>query len=199
MVKVGVTGGIGSGKSAVCSIFKTMGFPVYDSDKRAKTIVNEDESLKNKIIGFFGNEAYDSLGLYNRSWMAEQVFADNNKLKVLNGLIHPAVKDDFEFWLKQNNQHAIVFKETALLIETGIYKAMDFNMNICSPKELRVQRILKRDSHRTLEMVVKIIDNQLNDEEKNKLVDGVIFNDEKESLIEQANQMVRLILKKFKS
>ncbi|MFQ3577252.1 MAG: dephospho-CoA kinase, partial [Cytophagales bacterium] len=164
MLKVGVTGGIGSGKSLFCKILKSLGYPVYDSDEKAKTIVNDDPELRLKIKNLLGSDSYNQSGFYDRQWVAKKVFNDPKLLQELNSIIHPAVGVDFENWISKHSKSPLLFKETALLIETGIYKKMDFNINISSPIELRIERIQKRDPHRNLEMIFQIISKQMSDE-----------------------------------
>ena len=193
MIKIGVTGGIGSGKSIFCKIFSHSGYPVYDSDKKAKEILNQNNELKEKVILLLGSHAYDRNGQYNRNWVANVVFNDLEKLKKLNGLIHPYVANDFEEWLKINKSCSIIVKETALLIETGLYKKMDFNINVTAPLSLRIERILKRDPMRNEHDIWQIINKQLTDNERNKYVDYVVVNDEKKSLIEQFNHVFQML------
>jgi dephospho-CoA kinase len=193
MIKIGVTGGIGSGKSIFCKIFSYSGYPVYDSDKKAKEILNQNNELKEKVILLLGSHAYDRNGQYNRNWVANVVFNDLEKLKKLNGLIHPYVANDFEEWLKINKSCSIIVKETALLIETGLYKKMDFNINVTAPLSLRIERILKRDPMRNEHDIWQIINKQLTDNERNKYVDYVVVNDEKKSLIEQFNHVFQML------
>ena len=193
MIKIGVTGGIGSGKSIFCKIFSHSGYPVYDSDKKAKEILNQNNELKEKVILLLGSHAYDRNGQYNRNWVANVVFNDLEKLKKLNGLIHPYVANDFEEWLKINKSCSIIVKETALLIETGLYKKMDFNINVTAPLSLRIERILQRDPMRNEHDIWQIINKQLTDNERNKYVDYVVVNDEKKSLIEQFNHVFQML------
>jgi len=193
MIKIGVTGGIGSGKSIFCKIFSHSGYPVYDSDKKAREILNQNNELKEKVILLLGSQAYDRNGQYNRNWVANVVFNDLEKLKKLNGLIHPYVANDFEEWLKINKSCSIIVKETALLIETGLYKKMDFNINVTAPLSLRIERILKRDPMRNEHDIWQIINKQLTDNERNKYVDYVVVNDEKKSLIEQFNHVFQML------
>jgi dephospho-CoA kinase len=193
MIKIGVTGGIGSGKSIFCKIFSHSGYPVYDSDKKAKEILNQNNELKEKVILLLGSHAYDRNGQYNRNWVANVVFNDLEKLRKLNGLVHPYVANDFEEWLKINKSCSIIVKEAALLIETGLYKKMDFNINVTAPLSLRIERILKRDPMRNEHDIWQIINKQLTDNERNKYVDYVVVNDEKKSLIEQFNHVFQML------
>jgi dephospho-CoA kinase len=181
---VGITGGIGSGKSTVAKIFSILGIPVYYADDRAKWLMANDRELKNKISAAFGLESYLEDGSINRAFLASQVFSDEEKVKTINALVHPAVKMDFETWVNQQKTPYIL-KEAALLFETGSYRDLDKTINVSAPLKIRITRILLRDTHRTMEQIHDIIDKQLPDEEKNSLADMVIKNADNKLLIPQ--------------
>ena len=181
---VGITGGIGSGKSTVARIFSILGIPVYYADDRAKWLMANDEALKEQIKANFGQESYSETGVLNRALLASQVFSDEEKVKTINGLVHPAVKADFENWANAKTA-PYVLKEAALLFETGSYKDLDKVINVSSPIRIRISRVLMRDPHRNEKQVNDIIDKQLPDEEKNKLADFVIKNTDNKLLIPQ--------------
>ncbi|WP_113923964.1 dephospho-CoA kinase [Cognataquiflexum aquatile] len=190
---VGITGGIGSGKSTVARIFSILGIPVYYADDRAKWLMANDEALKEQIKANFGQESYSETGVLNRVFLASQVFSDEEKVKTINGLVHPAVKADFENWA--NAQTApYVLKEAALLFETGSYKDLDKVINVSSPIRIRISRVLMRDPQRNEKQVNDIIDKQLPDEEKNKLADFVIKNTDNRLLIPQVLEIHRQLL-----
>ena len=157
----GITGGIGSGKTTAAKFFEELGVPVYNSDTRAKLIQNENSEVKVKIIEAFGDEAYNQSGL-NRVYIAKQVFNNNEKLKQLNQIVHPAVFNDFEEWKKQQTSK-IIMKEAAILIESGSYKDCDVVISVLMDKEKRIQRIMARDGF-TEEQVMARINNQISDE-----------------------------------
>lgn len=185
MKQLGITGGIGSGKSTIAHVFRILGIPIYNSDITAKEIVNRDSSLKQAIIDLLGSEAYDSNQLYNSSWVSKQVMGSPQKLKSLNELIHPAVAKDYELWLATHQNQPYIIKEAALLVEANIYKKLDYLIVITAPIELRIQRIEKRDKQRTKEEISSIIARQLSDEEKIKHANWVISNDESKLIVPQ--------------
>lgn len=183
-ILVGITGGIGSGKSTVAKIFSLLNIPIYYADDRAKWLMGHDPSLKKNIIANFGEESYLPSGELNRVFLAEKVFKNDDKVKVINGLVHPAVKVDFEKWAsKQNSPY--VLKEAALLFESGSYKELDYIINVSAPIKLRISRVLWRDPHRDKHQVHAIIDQQLPDELKNSKADFVIKNTDNKLLIPQ--------------
>jgi dephospho-CoA kinase len=190
---IGITGGIGSGKSTVAKIFSMLGIPIYNADDRAKWLMANDSDLKKQIINNFGKESYSDSGLLNREFLAAQVFSDEEKVKTINGLVHPAVKADFEKWVSQQ-QAPYVLKEAALLFETGSYKDLDKLINVSAPLRIRISRVLMRDTHRNEKQVNDIIDKQLPDEEKNKLADFVIKNTDNKLLIPQVLEIHRQLL-----
>jgi dephospho-CoA kinase len=181
---IGLTGGIGSGKSTVAKIFSILGIPIYYADDRAKWLMAFDEELKQQILTHFGPESYSEDGSLNRGYLARTVFSDEEKVKTINSLVHPAVKKDFEKWVSQQNS-PYVLKEAALLFETGSYKDLDKTINVSAPLKIRVTRVLMRDLHRTEKQVNDIIDKQIPDEEKNNRADYVIKNAENKLLIPQ--------------
>ncbi|SHO63722.1 dephospho-CoA kinase [Algoriphagus zhangzhouensis] len=181
---VGLTGGIGSGKSTVAKIFEILHIPVYYADDRAKWLMNFDQELKSKIQEAFGTDSYDSEGNLNRSYLASTVFSDTEKVAKINSLVHPAVRKDFEIWASHQNA-PYVLKEAALIFETGGEKKLDAIINVSSPLKIRISRVLMRDSHRSLDQVNHIIDQQMPDEEKNERADFVIKNTDTKMLIPQ--------------
>ncbi|MCX2744660.1 dephospho-CoA kinase [Mangrovivirga sp. M17] len=181
---IGVTGGIGAGKSTVCKIFSALSVPVYDADSRAKALLHTDSELKKKIIEAFGEESYNDDGTPNRAYLAGQVFSDEEKTKVINSLVHPAVGKDFQKWVDQNNNHDYLIKEAALLFEAGSYKSLDFVIHVSVPKNDRLNRVLIRDPERSKEQVLDIMDRQWGEGKKKKLADLVVFNDNKQSVLQ---------------
>jgi dephospho-CoA kinase len=182
-LQIGVTGGIGSGKSIVCKIFAVLGAPVYDADSRAKWLMNNNSDVKKSIRLEFGEESFNNNGL-NRDYLAKLVFNDQSKLTKLNAIVHPAVGKDYTVWVgKQTSKYTI--KEAALMFESGAYKALDKIINVSAPEELRIIRVLKRDAFREKQEVRAIIDKQLSEEERNNRSDYTLYNDEKEMLLPQ--------------
>jgi dephospho-CoA kinase len=182
MLKIGLTGGIGSGKTTVAHIFEVLGVPVYYADDAAKRLMNEDESLKQQIITHFGKDSYVD-GKLNRSHLSALVFSDTEKTKLINAIIHPATIADAELWMsKQTAQYAI--KEAALIFEAGAEKQLDLVIGVQSPLPVRVQRVMQRDNI-TEQAVLARIQKQMNEEEKMSRCDFIIINDERELLIPQ--------------
>ncbi|MEQ9373548.1 MAG: dephospho-CoA kinase [Imperialibacter sp.] len=180
---VGVTGGIGSGKSTVCKIFEVLGVPVYNSDNRAKALMVEDKELVEEIKAAFGEEAYLDNKNLNRNFLAKEVFSNPSKLETLNSLVHPAVGRDFAAWVAVQSSQPYVIKEAALLFETGSHNSLDSVVLVTAPEELRIIRVLARDPQRSEKQVRDIIGNQLKDEEKKKLADYVLNNNEQKLLV----------------
>jgi dephospho-CoA kinase len=183
-LQIGITGGIGSGKSLACRIFNLLGVPVYDADSRAKSLMTTDGILVSQIKKEFGVLSYRADESLNREHLAEHVFSDPEKLKTLNALVHPRVGEDFERWAGEQNT-PYVLKEAALLFEAKSNQALDKIIVVQAPEGLRIARVLQRDKHRTAQQVKDIIRNQLNDEEKLKLADYILVNDESRPLIPQ--------------
>jgi dephospho-CoA kinase len=184
MLRIGITGGIGSGKSTVSKILQTMGYPVFNSDDQARKILFQSKDLHDKLKENFGEEIIVN-GIPDKVSLAKIVFSSKEKLKMLNELIHPLVRISFDEWiLKQKSK--IVIKEAAILIESGAYKECDKIIVVKSPEELRIKRVMKRDSV-TEEEVKRRMKNQLPSNELMKFADFVIENDESHALLPQIN------------
>lgn len=182
MLRIGLTGGIGSGKSTVARIFDVLGIPVYSADDASKRLMAEDPELKKSIINSFGKESYVE-GELNRKYLSDQVFNDNKKIELLNSLVHPATIKDAELWMKKQNAPYII-KEAALIFESGSNKFLDFVIGVQSPLLLRMQRAIQRDNV-TVEKVEARMKLQMDEDEKMSLCDFIIINDEKQMLIPQ--------------
>lgn len=193
MMKVGLTGGIGSGKSTVAKILLELGFPVYNSDKRAKWLMNNDSILKNKITSIFGENSYIN-GVLNTNFISNIVFSNPKKIVHLNSLVHPFVSKDFDKWLKLNISHNIIFKEAAILIESGAYLKMNKIILVESRNDLKIERILKRDST-DYNSIKKRMDSQISDTKNKKYVDYIIENNEN---LESLNIKVDLVIQQIK-
>jgi len=181
---VGITGGIGSGKSTVAKIFQILGIPTYFADDRAKWLMANEPELIQEIQAAFGPNSYLDDGSVNRVYLSKEVFSDPEKVKKINSLVHPAVGKDFKTWAsKQNSPY--VLKEAALIFETGSNKDLDYVINISSPLKVRVARVLMRDNHRSEEQLNQIIDHQMPDETKNEMADFIIKNVDNKLLIPQ--------------
>lgn len=185
---IGITGGIGSGKSTVAEIIEEFGYPVYYSDDHAKEIVNNDAELQLKIRELLGDEAYDASGRYDRAFVAQKVFDNVNQLNQLNSLIHPAVKKDFERWVEDQDE-TFLFKETALLFELKLHEACDRSILVTADDEIRIRRVMERDNKTTVQ-VQAIINRQMPENEKAAMADFVIFNNEGFAELRNATNLV---------
>lgn len=183
MKTIGVTGGIGSGKSVVCDIFKILGTKIYNADIRAKEILNTNATVKQEISKNFGSEIYHS-GKADRNLLAGIVFNNQEKLSILNSIIHPAVAEDFDVWMESNRNEDYIIKEAAILFETGTFKLLDKIVLVYSPEEVRIQRVIERDNTGR-DAVLARMKSQMDDIEKMKLSDYIIYNDTDHSLIKQ--------------
>jgi dephospho-CoA kinase len=188
MRKIGLTGGIGSGKSTVARIFRTLAVPVFNADDVAKEIVDQDNAVKSSIYEVFGPKSYLSSGKLDRKWMATEVFKNETMLAKLNAIIHPAVGKKYATWIKQQQHTPYTLKEAAILIESGNYLEMDAIIVVTAPEALRIQRVMQRDGLDE-EQVLLRMRNQLTEKERLEKADFLIVNDEKESLI---HQVIRL-------
>ena len=181
MLKIGLTGGVGSGKTTVSKIFASLGVPVFYADDIAKKIMNEDTILKQEIINLFGKEAYtESL---NRKHIADVVFNDTFKLEQLNALIHPRTIEAANKWMQQQTTPYVI-KEAALMFEAGAAAHLDYVIGVSAPQAMRIQRAMQRDGI-TREEALARINNQVDDNIKMKLCDFVIVNDEQQSVLSQ--------------
>jgi dephospho-CoA kinase len=196
--QIGITGGIGAGKSTVCKIFSVLGIPTYDADSRAKAVMTTDGILVEAIKKEFGTLSFKANGELNREYLAAAVFNDDQKLKKLNALVHPRVAIDYENWLGEQTGAPYVLKEAALLIESGSYKTLDSLLLVTAPEEVRIERVLARDKHRNKGQVKEIIKNQLDEKKKLALADFIVNNDGRHSLLEQVLKLHTQFLQKPK-
>ena len=171
---VGITGGIGSGKTFICEKFKEMGIPVYNADVKAKYLMENDEILKQKLINHFGKEIYLNSKL-NKPFLANKIFNNKEELAFINSVVHPAVEMDVEKWKEKNKDYPYLIKEAALLFENGSYKKLDKIILVHAPEDERVLRVMKRDNT-TKENVLSRIKNQMSDLDKMKNADFIINN-----------------------
>ena len=183
MYKLGLTGGIGSGKTLVSQIFEKLGIPVYYADTAARDLMNTDPQLKLGIRQMFGEEAFGEDRL-NRQYLADLVFGDPEKLSELNALVHPAVRKDFFQWSLQQKGSPYVLEEAAILFESGASTGMDLSILVYAPEELRISRVMKRDGLRR-EDVLKRMGHQMSEEKKLALADHVLINDGSRMLLPQ--------------
>jgi dephospho-CoA kinase len=182
-LRIGITGGIGSGKTLVCSVFRSLGAEIFEADSVAKEFYDVDENVKMQLKELFGQGIYSPEGKIIRQRLATIIFSDRGALQKVNEIIHPLVKAAFEKWI-QHKTGVYVLHEAAILFESGFYKLMDANILVTSPNELRIQRVIARD-HVTREDVINRMQNQFPEEESLKMADFVIRNDGSEFIIKQ--------------
>ncbi|MCW3082885.1 MAG: dephospho-CoA kinase [Bacteroidetes bacterium] len=192
MIKVGITGGIGSGKSTVCSVFALLGIPVYSSDAAAKNVLEETEVIRQ--IAAIAGDVLTEDGRIDRKKLADVVFKDKQKLEQLNSIVHPAVARHFETWCAAYKNARYVLKEAAILFESGAYKQVEKIITVTAPKTLKIKRILQRDRISEQQVEERMV-NQMNDEEKIKRSDYTVLNDEQELVIPQILQIHTHLLK----
>ena len=188
MLRIGITGGIGSGKSIASRLFQALGVPVDDADTRARWVMENNGALRSELVAAFGSDTYDAAGRLNRPALASTVFNSPARLAQLNRLVHPHVGTDFERWATAQQQagHAYVLKEAALLFEAGSYKQLDRIITVFAPLAVRAARVLRRDPHRSAADVAAIMAKQLSEEEKVQRADYVLVNDDARPLLPQA-------------
>jgi dephospho-CoA kinase len=183
MLKIGLTGGIGSGKTLVGSVFRALGAPVYEADKEARRLMEYDKAVMAGVKSLFGEAAYAN-GKLNRSHLAEKVFADNELLGQLNSIVHPAVRKDFDMWTRQFATRPYVVKEAAILFETGGDAAMDFTVFVKADMGVRIARVMERDKLTEAE-VRQRISRQMDDQQKALLADFIIYNENDRMILPQ--------------
>lgn len=191
---IGLTGGIASGKTTVAKFIEEMGFPVYYSDDRAKNVVNEDSKLKEKIKELLGENSYDANGFYDRRYVGEIVFNDEEMLLKLNALIHPAVKINFENWISEQNS-TFIFKETALLFELKLHETCYKSFLVTADDNIRIKRVMDRDD-KTYREVEAIMQKQMSEKDKLKLADFVIHNN---SGLDELELKTRQVIEELKN
>ncbi len=184
MIKIGITGGIGSGKSTACAIFELLDVPVYYADDEAKKILEIDQTVKKSVIKLFGRDILNEQERLDRKKISAIVFKDDKKLEQLNSIIHPAIAMHFTNWLKEYSSHKYILKEAAILFESDAYKQVDKAIVVVAPLELRIKRAMQRDNI-SPEQVKERMKYQISDEEKIKRSQFVIHNDEQQLLIPQ--------------
>lgn len=186
MKVIGITGGIGSGKSLVASILAHLGTPIYYADKEAKRLIHENQTLKNQIIRLLGKEAYNDAGEYQKIWVAEKIFAHPLLKEALNALVHPLVHADFEQWKTKNGHCPLVAKEAAIFNNSEGYDAI---LYVYAPENMRIARLQKRDAFRSLEVTKEIIKQQQSDSEFRAIATHILVNDNATSLLRPVLQL----------
>lgn len=191
-LQIGITGGIGSGKSLVCRIFSCLGVSVYDADSRAKSVMTTDGILVMQIKKEFGGLSYHADGRLNRNYLAETVFSNPDRLEVLNKLVHPRVGEDYLKWLEKHKTENYILKEAALLYESGSFRMLDKIIVVHAPEAIRLARVKQRDPHRSEQDIKGIINNQMNEELKLKRADYSVVNDDTRLVIPQVLELHRI-------
>lgn len=190
---IGITGGIGSGKSTVCKIFEILGAVTYYADDRAKWLMENDSALVAQIKQLFGSTAYVG-GRLDRAAIASRVFNNEALLNELNAVVHPAVSRDVKKWVSEHPSEPLLLKEAALLFETGSYRELHKNILVIASEDLRIQRVLERDPQRKKEEVLAIMQRQMHDDDKIPLADYVISNDGSMSVIKQVMNIYQALI-----
>jgi len=193
MLRVGVTGGIGSGKTIVCKVFKNLGVPVFNSDIEAKLIINNNDKVRKHIINNFGRNIFNKNGIIDHKRLLNIVFNDKFALNTLNSIIHPIVRKQFSKWQKSHTNSKFIIQEAAILFESGAYKFLDKIITVYSEKAERIKRIMERDQF-NVERIEQIMGNQMDENEKCEKADYIIYNDEKKLLLPQILELYNKFL-----
>jgi dephospho-CoA kinase len=187
MLRIGITGIIGSGKTTVCKIFEVLGIQVYYADKEAKKLYSDPE-VKKEIRNFLGNDLFDNTGNVDLQKLADLLFEDKNKLIRINQIIHPRVKTNFEIWAEQQSGHSYILFESALLFESIFNKQYNYSITVSSDEDLCIKRVMARDQL-TQDQVKNRMKHQLSNAEKTRMANYVIINNDKKMLIPQVNKI----------
>ena len=192
MFKVGVTGGIGSGKSIICNVFQHLGVPVYQADIEARRLMSENESIRTGLLRYFGGEVFHGEQL-NRKYLAERIFSDQDARAFVNSLVHPAVRADFAGWVqKWGGTTPYVIEEAALLFETGAWKELDYNILVDADVETRIERIIRRDGLDRSDVLARMA-SQLDPGKGREYADFIIRNDVNDFVIPQVLKVDKII------
>ncbi len=191
MLKVGITGGIGSGKTWVCRVFQHLGVPLFNADEEVKNLYQTDETLKGLLITEFGNSAYTPSGDFNKAFFRE-ILVDSNKRESLNQIVHPLVFKRFEEWSSEQKSPYVI-KEAAILFESGADKTVDKSIGVFAPLEIRMERVIARDN-RTREEIQTIMNMQLSDDALKSKVDYTIINDNEHGVIDQVRALHQVLV-----
>ncbi len=192
MLRVGITGGIGSGKTTVCEIFNHLGIPIFYADHQAKKLYSDNSELKDQLIHYFGDETYISSTEINILFF-KTLLASPEKREQLNAIVHPFVFKQFDDWVSQQNSPYVI-KEAAILFESGANKTVHKSIAVIAPEEVRIERVKQRDPHRNIEEIQRIMQSQLSNDELQKRANYTIFNDGTQSLIEQVRKLHQILL-----
>ena len=192
MFKVGVTGGIGSGKSIVCFVFRNLGIPVYQADIEARRLMGENESIRTGLVTYFGGEVFQNEQL-NRKYLADRIFSDPDARTFVNSMVHPAVRTDFASWVQtRGGGTPYVIEEAALLFETGVWKELDYNILIDTAVETRIKRIIRRDGLKRADVLDRMA-SQMDPGKGREYADFIIRNDVNDFVIPQVLKVDKII------
>ncbi|NDV83860.1 dephospho-CoA kinase [Bacteroides sp. 51] len=194
-IKLGITGGIGSGKSVVSHLLEIMGVPVYIADTESKRLTATDPQIRCELTDLLGEEVYRN-GKLNKPFLANYLFSDPEHAQKVNGIIHPRVKEDFRQWIDVHKQAPVIAMEAAILIEAGFADDVDYIVMVYAPWELRIERAMKRDNS-SREAIVKRIESQMSDEKKKAQAHHIIINDDIESIIPQIEALLQVVAARF--
>ena len=190
---IGVTGGIGSGKSYICRIISSLGFPVYNCDAEAKKLMNTNKHIINSLKQLIGKNSYDSEGNLNKPIIAQFLFANEENAHKINSVVHPVVKEDFRSWASAQNAD-LIFMESAILFESGFNDVVDNVITITAPPETRIERTIRRDNT-TREQVIARMNQQMQDEERVRLSDYIICNNTNDNVEQQIKTIIETLSK----
>lgn len=192
MLKVGITGGIGSGKSVVCKVLQTLGYPVFDADSESKSLLT-DPKIRSEVVHLLGPSAYLPSGEPDRQWIASAIFPDARLLEQVNAILHPAVLEKFNTWIDEHHTAPLIFKEAAIMFESGSHRHLDLVVGVKAPESLRIKRVMQRDG-KTEQAVRNIMQRQLPQDEMAKKCQELLVNDEQTPLLPQILALVGKLL-----
>ena len=191
---IGITGGMGSGKSTVSKILRHLNYKVYNSDIRGKELIGEVRSIRDQLESIFGDEIFNNNKLDSKA-LSRKVFKDDSSLQKINSIIHPEVEKDFNSWIASNSNDKYLFKESALLFETGAFRHLDKTILIIADKGLRIKRVLERDVDRSKKEIENIISKQIDEDEASKLADVILYNNQDDLLLPRVIEEIERLFK----
>ena len=191
---IGITGGMGSGKSTVSKILRHLNYKVYNSDVRGKELIGEVKSIRDQLESIFGDEIFNNNKLDAKA-LSRKVFKDDSSLQKINSIVHPEVEKDFNSWVASNLNDKYLFKESALLFETGAFRHLDKTILISADKDLRINRVLERDADRSKKEIENIISKQIDEYEASKLADVILYNNQDDLLLPRVIEEIERLFK----
>ena len=191
---IGITGGMGSGKSTVSKILRHLNYKVYNSDVRGKELIGEVKSIRDQLESIFGDKIFNNNKLDSKA-LSRKVFKDDSSLQKINSIVHPEVEKDFNSWIASNSNDKYLFKESALLFETGAFRHLDKTILIIADKDLRIKRVLERDVDRSKKEIENIISKQIDEYEASKLADVILYNNQDDLLLPRVIEEIERLFK----